>query len=455
MLSLHGDLLQFWRIIYVVIIELHCDCCGVAGYGTFLAIVPSGASTGIYEALELRDGGSRYKGVAVWQGHWKILCEWMWCILNHFDAIIYYISIYHFNKPGKVGRTCPRFWWTNPHFFVQTFPRRLQAWSILDLRRDLVTCRWEELGLPRRWRTLTAPLRALSQILRHFVHFVILPILAEHREHLELARCCVRNRHCLLIRLHSVFCFPARLGAQPGSAHEVLNKVQMVQNSSPLRSTWFGRFGSTFRPEAKVEGQRRPTQKGARWLHGLAAQMRGPRFCDPWRMSISDLGSQKCRCSVAHQDVLPTCSVQLVPQEAFTLTSFAFRHDDRVPSQVQKLDGTQNEWGYPKAQNLHPSGCLPLEKSPFSKHILKYQGDVSWFRWNGFCMTVCSHHCTFLFCIFCCLLMFVVCSIPSKHLRLYHSPVSAGQTGSHGFTSLTNRFKNWCRKYRLVFKLFP
>jgi len=32
------------------------------GYGSVSAIVPSGASTGIYEALELRDGGSRYKG---------------------------------------------------------------------------------------------------------------------------------------------------------------------------------------------------------------------------------------------------------------------------------------------------------------------------------------------------------------------------------------------------------
>ena len=62
---------------YLVITEQRCDLgiCGVAGYGTFRAIVPSGASTGIYEALELRDGGSRYKGVAVWQGHWKILCE--------------------------------------------------------------------------------------------------------------------------------------------------------------------------------------------------------------------------------------------------------------------------------------------------------------------------------------------------------------------------------------------
>eukprot|EP00445_Apocalathium_hangoei_P039059 CAMPEP_0203963632 /NCGR_PEP_ID=MMETSP0359-20131031/93535_1 /ASSEMBLY_ACC=CAM_ASM_000338 /TAXON_ID=268821 /ORGANISM="Scrippsiella Hangoei, Strain SHTV-5" /LENGTH=498 /DNA_ID=CAMNT_0050899573 /DNA_START=64 /DNA_END=1560 /DNA_ORIENTATION=+ len=35
------------------------------GYGTFSAIVPSGASTGIYEALELRDGGSRFKGKGV------------------------------------------------------------------------------------------------------------------------------------------------------------------------------------------------------------------------------------------------------------------------------------------------------------------------------------------------------------------------------------------------------
>jgi len=35
------------------------------GYGTFSAIVPSGASTGIYEALELRDGGERYAGKGV------------------------------------------------------------------------------------------------------------------------------------------------------------------------------------------------------------------------------------------------------------------------------------------------------------------------------------------------------------------------------------------------------
>ncbi|CAE7217221.1 ENO1 [Symbiodinium pilosum] len=35
------------------------------GYGTVRAVVPSGASTGIYEALELRDGGSRYKGQGV------------------------------------------------------------------------------------------------------------------------------------------------------------------------------------------------------------------------------------------------------------------------------------------------------------------------------------------------------------------------------------------------------
>eukprot|EP00933_Yihiella_yeosuensis_P034779 TRINITY_DN2824_c0_g1_i1.p1 TRINITY_DN2824_c0_g1~~TRINITY_DN2824_c0_g1_i1.p1 ORF type:complete len:504 (-),score=148.86 TRINITY_DN2824_c0_g1_i1:404-1915(-) len=35
------------------------------GYGTVRAVVPSGASTGIYEAHELRDGGSRYKGKGV------------------------------------------------------------------------------------------------------------------------------------------------------------------------------------------------------------------------------------------------------------------------------------------------------------------------------------------------------------------------------------------------------
>merc|ERR1719433_95331 len=35
------------------------------GYGSFTAAVPSGASTGIYEALELRDGGERYKGKGV------------------------------------------------------------------------------------------------------------------------------------------------------------------------------------------------------------------------------------------------------------------------------------------------------------------------------------------------------------------------------------------------------
>ncbi len=33
--------------------------------GTFTASVPSGASTGIYEAVELRDGGSRYMGKGV------------------------------------------------------------------------------------------------------------------------------------------------------------------------------------------------------------------------------------------------------------------------------------------------------------------------------------------------------------------------------------------------------
>lgn len=34
-------------------------------HGTFTASVPSGASTGIYEAVELRDGGSRYMGKGV------------------------------------------------------------------------------------------------------------------------------------------------------------------------------------------------------------------------------------------------------------------------------------------------------------------------------------------------------------------------------------------------------
>ena len=33
--------------------------------GLFRSIVPSGASTGIYEALELRDGDSRYGGKGV------------------------------------------------------------------------------------------------------------------------------------------------------------------------------------------------------------------------------------------------------------------------------------------------------------------------------------------------------------------------------------------------------
>lgn len=33
--------------------------------GTFTASVPSGASTGIYEAAEIRDGGSRYMGKGV------------------------------------------------------------------------------------------------------------------------------------------------------------------------------------------------------------------------------------------------------------------------------------------------------------------------------------------------------------------------------------------------------
>jgi len=33
--------------------------------GLFRAIVPSGASTGMYEACELRDGGARYMGKGV------------------------------------------------------------------------------------------------------------------------------------------------------------------------------------------------------------------------------------------------------------------------------------------------------------------------------------------------------------------------------------------------------
>ncbi|CAM9192640.1 unnamed protein product, partial [Sphacelaria rigidula] len=33
--------------------------------GMFRASVPSGASTGVYEACELRDGGSRYMGKGV------------------------------------------------------------------------------------------------------------------------------------------------------------------------------------------------------------------------------------------------------------------------------------------------------------------------------------------------------------------------------------------------------
>jgi len=33
--------------------------------GLFRASVPSGASTGIYEAVELRDGGKRYMGKGV------------------------------------------------------------------------------------------------------------------------------------------------------------------------------------------------------------------------------------------------------------------------------------------------------------------------------------------------------------------------------------------------------
>jgi len=107
-------------------------------------------------------------------------------------------------------------------------------------------------------------LRAVPQILRHLA---TLHILAKHRKDPELARCCVRNCHfCgfinledleglnityyIYILLYSLSCFPARLGAQPGSAHKVLNEVQ---NSSPLRSTWFG--FSTLDPRPKLKGK--------------------------------------------------------------------------------------------------------------------------------------------------------------------------------------------------------
>lgn len=40
-------------------VDIHTD------KGMFRASVPSGASTGIHEAVELRDGGSRYKGKGV------------------------------------------------------------------------------------------------------------------------------------------------------------------------------------------------------------------------------------------------------------------------------------------------------------------------------------------------------------------------------------------------------
>ena len=37
----------------------------VTAYGTFRAAVPSGASTGVFEALELRDGGEKFMGKGV------------------------------------------------------------------------------------------------------------------------------------------------------------------------------------------------------------------------------------------------------------------------------------------------------------------------------------------------------------------------------------------------------
>ena len=41
------------------------ECDVITSKGLFRAMVPSGASTGIYEALELRDGGNRYNGKGV------------------------------------------------------------------------------------------------------------------------------------------------------------------------------------------------------------------------------------------------------------------------------------------------------------------------------------------------------------------------------------------------------
>lgn len=41
------------------------ECTVTAGKGKGTAMVPSGASTGIYEALELRDGGKDFDGKGV------------------------------------------------------------------------------------------------------------------------------------------------------------------------------------------------------------------------------------------------------------------------------------------------------------------------------------------------------------------------------------------------------
>lgn len=108
---------------------------------------------------------------------------------------------------------------------------------------------------------------------------------------------------------------------------------------------------------------------------------------------------------------------------------------DRVPSQVQKLDGSQNDWGYSKAQNL-PRGCLPLEESPFSVRIFKILQISECVTEGCFLISpkrplhycTCSHHIhhftsTFLSCV-------VICSILPNHIWLYHTPVFAGQTGS-------------------------
>ena len=185
----------------------------------------------------------------------------------------------------------------HPDFFAPKFPLQLVTLNYLG-----ATCRWEELGLPRQWRTLTASLRAVPQILRHLA---TLHILAKHRKDPELARCCVRNCHfCGFINLEDleglnityyiyiyiyIIIFFVLLSCEVGSTARFCTQgIEWGSEFFPsaIHMIWF----LNLRPEAKVEGQRRPTPKRAWWLHGLAAQMRGPWFCDLWRMSISDLG---------------------------------------------------------------------------------------------------------------------------------------------------------------------